>query len=125
MGANSIISYDCFLDTRFGIDIEENVMIGHCVKIYTAGHNVDDPEFGANKEHGGLVRINANAVIFPNTLIMPGVSVGSEAVVYPGSVLTKDVPSRAVVGGNPARVLRERNGEIKYRHRGNQWFVNS
>ncbi len=53
------------------------------------------------------VRICKNAWIGANVTIMPGVTVGENAVVAGGAVVTKDVPANTVVGGNPARVIKE------------------
>jgi acetyltransferase-like isoleucine patch superfamily enzyme len=55
----------------------------------------------------GTVRIEADAWIGAGTIILPNVTVGEQAIVGAGSVVTKDVPPRTVVVGNPARFLRE------------------
>ncbi|MBR0311474.1 MAG: sugar O-acetyltransferase, partial [Oscillospiraceae bacterium] len=53
------------------------------------------------------VRVCKNAWIGANVTIMPGVTVGENAVVAGGAVVTKDVPANTVVGGNPAKVIKE------------------
>ncbi len=45
---------------------------------------------------------------------MPGATIGNGVIVLPGSVVTKDVPSWKIVGGNPAKIIRERTAEIDY-----------
>lgn len=52
-------------------------------------------------------RVGANCFIGGRSLIMPGIVIGDNSVVGAGSVVTRDVPPRCVVAGNPARVLRE------------------
>ncbi len=105
IGGNSTINPRCYLDARRGISIGNNVNIAHGTKIYTLGHDVtvsDVPLVGKS------VSIEDDAFIFANVMIMPGVTIGEGAVVFPGSVVVKDVPPYTVVGGNPAVVIRER-----------------
>jgi acetyltransferase-like isoleucine patch superfamily enzyme len=52
------------------------------------------------------IAIGDNAFVGPNTIILPGVTVGADSVVGAGSIVTKDVPPGTIVGGNPARVIR-------------------
>jgi len=120
IGKNSTINPDCLLDNRGGLSIGDNVNISHRVSIYTMGHDVDDslcPVFVRS------VCVENNAWIFPNVLIMPGVRVGEGAVIYPGSVVTKDVERYTIVGGNPAKRLRERRGGIAYCAKFPLWFA--
>ncbi len=57
-----------------------------------------------------------------NVLIIPGVTIGEGAILGAGSVVTKDVPDCAIVGGNPARILKYRNKEEFYRLKGEEKF---
>jgi acetyltransferase-like isoleucine patch superfamily enzyme len=120
IGSNVTINPGCYLDNRMPIIIGDNVNISHDVKIYTLGHDVDDPMC---KAVGASVVIHDNVWIFPNVLIMPGVTIGRGAVVYPGSVVTKSVGPLEVVGGNPARKIRMRKGDIRYRVDYRIWFA--
>lgn len=120
IGSNVTINAGCYLDNRMPISIGDNVNISHDVKIYTLGHDVDDP---LCKAVGAPVTIRDDAWIFPNVLIMPGVTIGCGAVVYPGSVVTKDVGDFDIVGGNPARTIRKRNTDIRYRVDYRVWFA--
>lgn len=119
IGSNVTINPGCYFDNRLPIVIGNNVNISHDVKIYTLGHDVDDPWC---KVAGAPVVIHDNAWIFPNVLIMPGVTIGHGAVVYPGSVVTKSVGEFDIVGGNPARVIRKRSPDIRYRIDYPVWF---
>ncbi|MFZ2627963.1 MAG: acyltransferase [Rugosibacter sp.] len=120
IGSNVTINAGCYLDNRLSISIGDNVNISHDVRIYTLGHDVDDPMC---KAVGAPVTILDDAWIFPNVLIMPGVTIGRGAVVYPGSVVTKNVGELEIVGGNPARKIRMRNGDIRYRVDYRTWFA--
>ena len=55
------------------------------------------------------VRIGDDVWIGMRVTILPGVTVGSHCIIGAGAVVTKDVPDYAIVGGNPARILRTRN----------------
>jgi acetyltransferase-like isoleucine patch superfamily enzyme len=120
IGNNVTINSGCYLDNRCGISIGNNVNISHDVKIYTLGHDMDDPMCGPK---GARVSIGDNAWIFPNVLIMPGVTVGEGAVIYPGSVVTRSVAPYEIVGGNPAKRIRDRIRDIRYTIDWRTWFA--
>lgn len=120
IGDNVTINPNCYLDNRRGIIIGHNVNIAHCVKIYTLGHDVNAPDFSYK---GKRVVIKDNAVIFSNSLIMPGVTIGYGAVVYAGAVVTRNIPDFAIVGGNPAKVIGERSKNLNYKIDNGFWFV--
>lgn len=122
LGNNCTVNFGCHLDTRGQLFIGDNVMIGHNCKIYTAGHDIDNDYFvGISR----LVNIEENVVLFPNCLIMPGVNISKNAVVLNGSVVTKDVAIGDVVGGNPAKFIRKRLCDPKYKLNYGYWFINS
>ena len=51
--------------------------------------------------------IGKNCFIAPNSIILPGISIGDQVIVGAGSVVTKDVPNNVVVAGNPAKIIRK------------------
>lgn len=120
VGNNTVINFGCYLDNRRGITIGNNVGIAHNTKIYTLGHDLNDPQF---KTKGAEVTIKDNVFIFSNALIMPGITIGEGAIVLAGSVVTKDVEPWAIVGGNPAKKIRERSREIDYKQIYRYWFA--
>ena len=77
-------------------------MIGPGVSLLTANHDLYDHQV----LFCGKVTIKKNAWIGAKAIILPGVTVGENAVVAGGSVVTKYVEANTVVGGNPARVLK-------------------
>ena len=89
-----------------GIEIGDGVQIGPKVTIVTTNH---DPE-----NHDVLkcrrVKICQNVWIGAGARILPGVTVGENAIIGGGAVVTKDVPANAIVGGNPAKVIRYISG---------------
>lgn len=119
IGNNTTINSNCYLDNRRGIFIGNNVNIAHNVKIYTLGHDINSTNFIYK---GSNVNIKNNSVIFSNSLIMPGVTINEGAVVYPGSVVVKDIPAYNVVGGNPAIFIKKRRKGLNYKINNNLWF---
>ena len=85
-----------------GITLEDNVQIGPHVTIVTDNHDFENRYVLRCKG----VRVEKNAWIGANVTILPGVTVGENAVVAAGAVVTKDVPANSIVGGNPAKVIR-------------------
>lgn len=59
--------------------------------------------------------IKDRVVLFSSCIIQPGVTLGEGAVVFPGAVVTKDVPAFSLVGGNPAKVIGKRNERLNYK----------
>lgn len=109
--SNSVINAGCRIDNRRKISIGENVSIAHNTQIYTCGHDINSPYFDMI---GKEVVIEDYVCIFSNCLIMPGVKIGRGAVIYAGSVVTKDVAPYNVVGGNPAVFIKYRNSNLSY-----------
>jgi maltose O-acetyltransferase len=119
-GKNTVINFCCYLDNRRKIVIGNNVGIAHDTKIYTLGHDIEDPEF---KTKGNSVIIKDNVFIFSNTLIMPGVTIGEGAIILAGSVVVHDVEPYSIVGGNPAKKIKMRTTDIRYKNNYNYWFA--
>jgi len=91
------------------VEIEDNVLIGPEVKIVTVNHDLYDRH---NLLHFGKVKIEENAWICIGAIICPGVTIGKNAVVAAGSVVTKDVPANMVVAGSPAKVIKSIDSNI-------------
>ena len=92
-----------------GITLEDNVQIGPNVTIVTDNHDLENRYVLKCKP----VRICRNSWIGANVTIMPGVTVGENAVIAGGAVVTKDVPANAIVGGNPIKVIRSLESKTK------------
>jgi maltose O-acetyltransferase len=82
-------------------------MMGPGVQIYTAAHDLLAEPRIRGIEVAKPITIEDNVWIGGSAVLLPGVTVGLNAVVGAGAVVTKDVPPNAVVVGNPARVIRE------------------
>lgn len=96
-----------------GIDIGSNVSFGPEVVIWSSNHNFEAPEMLPydKKLVPKKTIIQDNVWICSRAIIAPGVTIGEGAVIAMGAVVTKDVPPCAVVGGNPAKVLKFRDVE--------------
>jgi acetyltransferase-like isoleucine patch superfamily enzyme len=120
IGRNTTINFGCYLDNRRLITIGNNVSIAHNCKIYTLGHDIDDPLF---THVGGDVTIEDYVCVFSNVMIMPNVKISKGAVLLSGSVVTKNVGRYEVVGGNPAKFIRRRSEELSYTLDYGYWFA--
>ncbi|MRG47651.1 sugar O-acetyltransferase [Chitinophaga sp. SYP-B3965] len=106
VGQNVFINQNCTLYDLGGLDIGDDVMIGPNVSIITTGHPID-PSERRNATIGNPIVIERNVWIAAGATIIGGVTVGENSVVAAGSVVTKDVPPNTLVGGNPAKIIRE------------------
>ena len=106
IGKNVTINKGATILSPGKVVIEDNVLIGPEVKIATVDHDLYDRH---NLFHFGQVTIKENAWICIGAIICPGVTIGRNAVIAAGAVVTKDVPDNVVVGGNPARIIKKIN----------------
>lgn len=105
IGKNVFINHACsFLDMG-GITIEDDVLIGPKVNIITENHPLDPNDRRALITKPVLVK--KNAWIGAGATILPGVTVGENAVVAAGAVVSKDVPSNTIVAGVPAKIINQ------------------
>ena len=96
------------------VKIGTNVQIAPNVAIYTAGHPVHPDSRNSGYEYGMDITIGDNVWIGGNTCILPGVTIGGNAVIGAGSVVTKDIPDNTIAAGNPCRVIREITEEDRH-----------
>lgn len=82
-------------------------MFGPGVHIYTATHPLNPIERNSGKEYAKPITIGNNVWIGGSAVIIPGVTIGDNVVIASGAVVTKDVPDNVVVGGNPAKVIKQ------------------
>ncbi len=93
-----------------GVTIEDEVFIGHGVMFINDKYPVSVLPEGMPLPERERTRIGRGAAIGSNATILGNVTIGVNAIVGAGSVVTHDVPENAIVAGNPARVLRLREG---------------
>jgi acetyltransferase-like isoleucine patch superfamily enzyme len=112
IGPNCVIGRGCVLDARGGIEIGASVNIGSGAILQTGRHVVDCPDFS----HEFLpIVVGDRAWIAEGARVLAGVTIGEGGVVAAGAVVTHDVRPYTVVGGVPARYIRDRSRELRYR----------
>ncbi|WP_422073997.1 sugar O-acetyltransferase [Tranquillimonas rosea] len=105
IGADCFFNFGCVMLDVCPIRIGDNVQVGPNVQLLAADHPRDAESRDAGLENGRPVTIGRNVWIGAAALILPGVTVGDDAIVGAGAVVTRDVHAGARVAGNPARVL--------------------
>lgn len=107
VGKNFFANYNCTIIDVAKVSIGDNCQMAPNVAIYTAGHPLHPVSRNSLYEYGISVTIGDNVWIGGNTIILPGVHIGSNTVIGAGSVVTKDIPDWVVAAGNPCRVIRK------------------
>ncbi len=104
IGKNVFINFDCvFLDLG-GITIEDSVLIAPKVSLLSEGHPVS-PQ-GRQSLVPGRIHIKKNVWIGAGATLLPGVTIGENAVIAAGAVVSRDVAPNTVVGGIPAKIIK-------------------
>jgi maltose O-acetyltransferase len=98
-------NYNCVILDVNKVEIGDRVLIGPNVQIYSATHPVEGEIRSSGLELGLPIKIGSDVWIGGGAIILPGITIGDNAVVGAGSVVTKDVPAGVVVAGNPCRII--------------------
>lgn len=111
LGDNSGIGENSYLVCMDIINIANDVMIGPEVMILTGGHDYHQTDKLLREQEiiTKPIIIESNVWIGARAIILPGVTIGSGSIVAAGSVVTKNVPNNTIVGGNPAKVIKNIN----------------
>ena len=107
IGRRCYMNQGCVFDAAAPIDIGDDVAFGHNVLITTAAHRIGTPDRRAGLVEPAPVRIGHGAWLASRAVVLPGVEVGEGSIVAAGAVVTQSVPPNVLVGGVPARVIRE------------------
>lgn len=104
------LSLNCYIQAMNGIEIGKNFLFAPGIRIISANH-------GANNEFQDLnckpVKIGDNVWFGTNVIILPEVSIGNNVVVGAGSVVTKSFPDNVIIAGNPAKVIKNLNEDVR------------
>jgi acetyltransferase-like isoleucine patch superfamily enzyme len=104
LGKRIFINSGCQFQDQGGVVVGDDCLIGHNAVFATLNHDLT-PSRRADM-HPAPIVIGRNVWIGSNVTVLPGVTIGDNAVVAAASVVTKDVPENTIVVGSPARVVR-------------------
>lgn len=105
LGKDVFINAGCKFQDQGGIFIDDGALIGHNVVLATLNHNIDPKK--RHEAQPAPIHIGKGVWIGANATVTPGVSIGDNAVIAAGAVVTKDVPNNTIVGGVPAKIIKE------------------
>nr|WP_277603488.1 acyltransferase [Acinetobacter dispersus] len=110
MGDDVDLATGVLITTDGGVSIGDRTLVGYGTKILSSNHNIPKlPNRIFDSGHTKApVIIGKDAWLGANCIILPGVTIGDGAIVAAGSVVTKDVPTNVLVGGIPAKIIKER-----------------
>jgi acetyltransferase-like isoleucine patch superfamily enzyme len=106
IGKSVFINYGTSISASRLVRIGDDTQIGtHCMLIDNAFHRVE-PERRQERPESAAIVLGTNVWLGARVIVLPGVTIGADSVVAAGSVVSKDVPPRTLVGGMPAKVIR-------------------
>jgi maltose O-acetyltransferase len=105
LGERVFFNFNCVVLDVCPIRIGDFTLVGPAVQIYTPMHPLDAAQ-RRRQEFGKPVEIGSDVWIGGGAIVLPGVRIGSRAVIGAGSVVTRDVPDDVFAAGNPCRVIR-------------------
>jgi maltose O-acetyltransferase len=105
LGERVFFNFNCVVLDVCRVRIGDFTLFGPAVQIYTPMHPFN-AEQRRREEYGKPVEIGSDVWVGGGALILPGVRIGSRAVIGAGSVVTRDVPEGVFAAGNPCRVIR-------------------
>ena len=126
IGKDVYIGDDCLISSALEVNIGNSAMLAHGVQVFDNNTHPIDAEARVldymiirglkindkNKNIGDDIKVSKVFIgqrvwIGFNSIIMRGVHIGDDSIIAPGSIVTHDVPSRSIFGGNPARLIRK------------------
>lgn len=113
VGKNFLANYNVTILDIASVNIGDYVMIGPNTLITTVNHPITPM---GRRKHQGIakpVTIGNDVWIGGNVTILPGVKIGSNVVIAAGAVVTRDIPDNCMVGGIPAKVIKEIENDIE------------
>ena len=106
LGQRVFFNFNCVVLDVCPVRIGSFTLFGPAVQIYTPMHPLN-AELRRREEFGKPVEIGSDVWVGGGAIILPGVRIGSRAVIGAGSVVTRDIPESVFAAGNPCRVIRE------------------
>jgi maltose O-acetyltransferase len=108
IGPRAFLNAHIYMDCNdASVCLGEGVTVGHHVVFVTSGHEIGPESARAGTRTPLPIHVEAGAWIAANVTILPGVTIGAGSIVAAGAVVTRDVPANTLVGGVPAKVIRQ------------------
>lgn len=111
IGDSVSIGFRCMLDARGGLSIGSRTVLASDTQIITAAHEVNSPSFEA---YMAPVSIGSYVWLASRVTVLPGVSIGDQAVVGACSLVRTDIKASEIAAGIPARMINTRTAELDY-----------
>ncbi|MDR0846562.1 MAG: sugar O-acetyltransferase [Lactobacillales bacterium] len=112
VGENTLLNHHLETLSAGMVTIGKNCFIGPHARFYTPNHHITDLAFRrAGWQYDAPITVGDDVWFGGSVVVCPGVTIGNNVVVAAGSVVTKDFPSNVIIGGNPARIIKEIEGE--------------
>jgi len=110
IGDDVDIALDVIITTGGGVEVGDRTLIGYRTQIISSNHNIPlRPSKIFNAGHvNKKIKIGSDVWIGANCVVLPGVNIGEGSVIAAGSIVTKDIPSFSIYGGNPAKLIKKR-----------------
>ena len=105
VGKNVFINACCHFQDHGGVSLGDGCQIGHNVVFATLNHGLAPED--RQTTYPAPITLGKNVWVGSNSTILQGVTIGDNAVIAAGAVVTKDVPENTIVGGIPARIIRK------------------
>lgn len=105
VGKNVFINACCHFQDHGGVSLGDGCQIGHNVVFATLNHGLAPED--RQTTYPAPITLGKNVWVGFNSTILQGVTIGDNAVIAAGAVVTKDVPENTIVGGVPARIIRK------------------
>lgn len=107
VGKNFYANFNSIFLDVCPITIGDNCMFGPNAQLYTATHPLHPVKRNSGLEYGKPITLGNNVWLGGGVVITPGVTLGDNVVVAAGAVVTKSFPDNCVIGGNPAKIIKE------------------
>lgn len=112
IGKNVFVNACCHFQDHGGVTLGDNCLIGHNVVFATLNHGISPHE--RTSMYPAPIRVGKNVWVGSNSTILQGVTIGDNAIVAAGSVVTKDIPANTIAGGVPAKRIREIDSSLPF-----------
>ena len=106
LGSGVFMNFNCVVLDVMEVTIGDRTMFGPAVQVLTPMHPMGAAERREALEFAKPISIGADVWVGGGAIICPGVTIGDEAVIGAGSVVTRDIPARVFAAGNPCKVIR-------------------